>query len=579
MTEMLKTLPLGVENFTEIINNNLYYVDKTPLIRDILQDGAKITLFTRPRRFGKTLMMSMLRSFFEVGTDPALFDGLAIADEKVLCEQYLGKYPVISVSLKDVAGKDFSQAVNALNRVLQTEIRRHQYLIESHVLSEIDITQYKQLLSTGFDAQNERTVSLLSELLSKHFDQKVIILIDEYDVPLAKAYDYGYYNEMVILIRNVLHQALKTNDHLQMAVLTGCMRVAKESIFTGLNNLKVQSIIDTRYDEYFGFTDAEVKEMLTYYGFAEKYQTARLWYDGYTFGRQSVYCPWDVINYIFDLRADPNIRAQNYWINSSSNDIIRRFLDKADDTTRWELEQLIEGKTIEKEIYAELTYGELDKTIDHLWSVLFTTGYLTYEPSSSNERYNDDTFGSGLHLNTLLLKIPNEEIRYIFKNQIYVWFNDHVETDAERYKSFSQAFIDGDAQKIEEMFTAYLSESISIRDTSIKKAMKENFYHGILLGILRFRRDWIVRSNQESEDGYNDIMIMYNPKKIGIVIEVKYADNKDLDAECSKALDQIERLHYTQALEEHEPVMIYKYAIACYKKRCKVVIHTENFES
>lgn len=424
-------------------------------------------------------MMSMLRSFFEVGTDPALFDGLAIADEKVLCEQYLGKHPVISVSLKDVVGKDFSQAANALNRVLQTEIRRHQYLIESNVLSEIDITQYKQLLSTGFDAHNERTVSLLSELLSKYFDQKVIILIDEYDVPLAKAYDYGYYNEMVILIRNVLHQALTTNDYLQMAVLTGCMRVAKESIVTVLNNLKVQSIIDTRYDEYFGFTDAEVKEMLTYYGFAEKYQTARLWYDGYTFGRQSVYCPWDVINYIFDLRADPNIRAQNYWINSSSNDVIRRFLDKADDTTRWELEQLIEGKTIEKEIYAELTYGELDKTIDHLWSVLFTTGYLTYEPSSSNERY-DDTFGSGLHLNTLLLKIPNEEIRYIFKNQTYVWFNDHVETDAERYKSVSQAFIDGDAQKIEEMFTTYLSESISIRDTSIKKAMKENFYHGIL---------------------------------------------------------------------------------------------------
>lgn len=444
------------------------------------------------------------------------------------------------------------------------------------MLSDVDISQYKHLLAADFDAQNERTISLLSEFLSKHFNQKVIILIDEYDVPLAKAYDYSYYNEMVILIRNVLHQALKTNDHLQMAILTGCMRVAKESIFTGLNNLKVRSITDVLYDEYFGFTDDEVKEMLSYYGFENKYPTAKKWYDGYRFGNSYIYCPWDVINYVADLRAVPNLRAQNYWINSSGNDIIRRFLDKADDTTRWELEQLIEGKTVEKEIFAELTYGELDKTIDHLWSVLLTTGYLTYEPSPN--KYNDETFGSGLHVNTLLLKIPNEEIRYIFKNQIYVWFNDYVETDAERYKSFSQAFIDGDAQKIEDMFTAYLSEAISIRDTSIKKAMKENFYHGILLGILRFRRDWIVRSNQESGDGYNDIMIMYNPKKIGIVIEVKYADNKNLDAECMDALDQIEKLHYTQALEEHEPEKIYKYAIACYKKRCKVKLLEETCE-
>jgi len=579
MSEMLKSLPLGVENFNEIIHNHLYYVDKTALIRDIIEDGAKITLFTRPRRFGKTLTMSMLRSFFEIGTDPALFDGLKIFDETALCEQHLGKFPVISVSLKDVLGRDFQQAVNALNGVLQTEIRRHQYLLDSTTLSRVDIDQYRRLLSDDFDVQNERTISLLSELLSKHFNQKVIILIDEYDVPLAKAYDYGYYNEMVILIRNVLHQALKTNDHLQMAVLTGCMRVAKESIFTGLNNLKVRSITDVLFDEYFGFTDEEVKEMLAYYGFEDQYPTVKQWYNGYRFGDNYIYCPWDVINYVADLRTVPNLQPQNYWSNTSSNDIIRRFLDKADDTTRWELEQLIEGKTVEKVLYEELTYAELDKTIDHLWSVLFTTGYLTCtEPQNVPDRSFFASVGSGLYQQTYQLKIPNEEIRSIFKGHVYIWFCEQVETDAERYKSFSQAFIDGDAQKIEDMFTAYLTEAISIRDTSVKKAMKENFYHGILLGILRFRRDWIVRSNQESGDGYNDIMIMYNPKKIGIVIEVKYADNKNLDAECIDALDQIEKLHYTQALEEHEPEKIYKYAIACYKKRCKVKLLEETCE-
>lgn len=576
MTMKKKMLPIGIEDFEEIITQGFYYIDKTGLIRDLLNDWAKVTLFTRPRRFGKTLNMSMLRHFFEIGTDPKLFDGLAIAKEENLCNDYIGKFPVISISLKGVAGINFEDAKSAMIAIVRAEIMRHQYLMQSNMLTDYDKSEFEKLLIGEMNTDTlEQSILLLSQMLRKHYNQKVIILIDEYDVPLSKAYDQGYYDQMVILIRNVLHQALKTNDNLQMAVLTGCMRIAKESIFTGLNNLKIQTITSVRFDEYFGFTDSEVKELLAYYGLEKKYRSAKTWYDGYKFGNIHAYCPWDVINYVDDLRANPHMHPENYWSNTSSNNIIRRFLDKADDTTRWELEQLIEGKTIDKEIYQELTYAELDKTINHLWSVLFTTGYLTSQSSNRKFETDDESFGSGLHANTMILKIPNEEIRSIFKNHIYTWFNDYVETDADRYKSFSQAFIDGDGQKIQDMFDAYLMETISIRDTSVRKSMKENFYHGILLGILKYRRDWIVRSNHESGEGYNDIMIMYNAKKIGIVIEVKYADNDELETECAKALEQIEKLHYTEALKEFDPVKIYKYAIACYKKHCKVVMEEE----
>lgn len=576
MEERKKMLPIGIENFEKIRNMNYYYVDKTGMIKELLENMTEVTLFTRPRRFGKTLNMSMLRHFFEVGSNPELFDGLAIAKEEQLCDTYMGKFPVISISLKGVAGIKFEDAQAAMSAIVRSEVMRHQYLMESNVLTDYDKSEFEQLLIGDINTDVlEQSLLLLSRMLRKHYNQKVVILIDEYDVPLAKAYDYGYYDQMVILIRNVLHQALKTNDSLQMAVMTGCMRIAKESIFTGLNNPRVQSITSPQFNEYFGFTDQEVKELLAYYGLGKKYRSAKTWYDGYKFGDNLVYCPWDVINYLYDLRVNPNMRPANYWSNTSSNNIIRRFLDKADDTTRWEIEQLIEGKTIEKEIYQELTYAELDKTINHLWSVLFTTGYLTSQSSARKSDTDDESFGSGLHANTMTLKIPNEEIRSIFKNHIYTWFNDYVETDADRYKAFSQAFIDGDEKKIQDMFDAYLMETISIRDTSVRKAMKENFYHGVLLGILKYRRDWIVRSNQESGEGYNDIMIMYNAKKIGIVIEIKYADNDDLDVECAKALEQIEKLHYTEALMEFDPVKIHKYAIACYKKHCKVVMEDE----
>jgi hypothetical protein len=575
--ENKKMIPVGIEDFKEIVSEKFYYVDKTGFIRDLLKERSKVTLFTRPRRFGKSLNMSMLRHFFEIGTSPSLFDGLAISKENELCEQYLGKYPVISISLKSIEGLNFDDACAMAAHILIAEARRHAYLMESDQLLTQEKNSFEELLA-GTEAKNspdalKNGLWLLSSLLHKHFDSKVIVLIDEYDVPLAKAFENGYYPEMVSLIRGLFERLLKTNDNLQFAVLTGCMRIAKESIFTGLNNLRIQSITSPQFDDYFGFTDQEIRDVLAYYDLSEKFSIVKAWYDGYKFGNASVYCPWDVLNYLYDLRTELSMPPQNYWSNTSGNDIVRRFLDKADDTTRWEIEQLVAGKTIEKEIYQELTYAELDLSIDHLWSVLLTTGYLTRETNAdvaSNDVYS--TIGSGLQNETVLLKIPNEEIRSVFKNQIMTWFKDQVKTDAARYTTFTQALIDGDAAKIQDMFNAYLKETISIRDTSVRQSMKENFYHGVLLGILKFRRDWIVRSNQEAGDGYNDIMIMYNAQKVGMIIEVKYAEHDDLDAECQKALAQIENLHYADALEEFEPKKIYKYAISCYKKHCRVLV-------
>ena len=411
----------------------------------------------------------MLRHFFEIGSDPALFDELQIAAESDLCTSHQGQYPVISISLKGTAGLDFDEAIASLASIVRAEALRHQYLMQSDRLSTYDKLELEPLLLSELPKDKlQQSILLLTRLLHIHHNQKVVVLIDEYDVPLAKAFEYGYYDSMVMLIRNTLHQALKTNDHLQFAVLTGCMRIAKESIFTGLNNLRIHSITSNQFDEYFGFTDAEVKKMLSYYALDLQYASVKTWYDGYQFGGMSVYCPWDVINYIADLRYDPLMPPKNYWSNTSSNDIIRRFLDKADDTTRWELEQLIEGKSIEKIVYNELTYAEVDKTIDHLWSVLLTTGYLSGRSvNQSRPPATYESFGSGLLSNTLMLKIPNEEIRSIFKNHIYSWFNDHVETDAQRYQTFTQAFIDGNSQQIQDMFSAYLMETISIRDTSV----------------------------------------------------------------------------------------------------------------
>ncbi len=565
-----KMLPIGIEDFKEIITQNFFYIDKTNMINELLCNWSKVNLFTRPRRFGKSLNMSMLRYFFETGTDESLFKGLKISEEKALCKEYMGKFPVISISLKDVSGSNFSKAVCKLKSIIRNEALRHQYLMESTRLSKYDKAEFEPLLTNEMsDETLEQSLMILSRTLHKHHTQKAIILIDEYDVPLSKAYEYGYYDDMIMLVRGIFEYALKTNENLKLSVLTGCMRISKESIFTGMNNFKIRSVTDVKFDEYFGFTDTEVKYILKQYGFEEKYDNIKQWYNGYKFGKISVYCPWDVINYVDDLIESPELTPQNYWSHTSGNDIIRKFLDKADETTKWELEQLISGGTIEKEIYQEMTYAELDKTIEHLWSVLFTTGYLTYEPEILY------TQSHSINSSKLSLKIPNEEIRCIFKNQIYKWFDDYVQTNAYLYKEFSEAFIHGDFIKIENIFNQYLSETISIRDTSVRKSLKENFYHGILLGILKYRSDWIVKSNFESGNGYSDIIINCRSRKTGIVIEVKYAENNNLISECQNALKQINKLQYTSVLKEYEPVTIYKYGIACYKKQCKVMFQKE----
>ena len=568
-------LPIEIDSFEMLRSMDCYYVDKTDLIKDLLENFSEVTLFTRPDRFGKSLNISMLQSFFEIGADPKLFDGLEISKEQKLCDEYLGKYPVISINLKDVAGTDFEEAQSSLATVIRSEAMRHQYLLESSRLSEFDKNEFRLLLEDEMPANMiTQSILTLSRILQIHYSTKVIILIDEYDVPLAKAYEHGYYDKMVILLRGMLLQALKTNDSLKFAVLTGCMCIPSGSIVTGFNNLKVQSISNVRFDKYFGFTDEEVAEMLDYYGLEKKHRTAKAWYDGYRFGNVLVYSPWDIINYVDDLRSEPNLRPQNYWTNTSGNDIIRRFLNKATATTLWELEQLIEGKAVEKEIHPELTYDDLDKSIDHLWSVLFTTGYLTYEPVRHHST-DDETAG---YSNVLKLKIPNEEVRSIFKEQILTWFNDQVEDNSERYTAFCQAFMDGDAPKIQEMFDDYLRDMISIRDTSVRKSMKENFYHGVLLGILNFRTDWYIKSNRESGEGYGDILIAHERARIGIIIEVKYAENDNLEAECADALKQIEKLHYVDALSEFEVTKVYKYAIACYRKHCMVTVTAEDWK-
>lgn len=569
-----KMLPVGIENFEEIITQGFYYVDKTGLIKELLNNWSKVNLFTRPRRFGKSLNMSMLRAFFEMGADPQLFDGLAISKEKALCQEYMGQYPVISISLKGVEGTCFSQAKEMLVYMIKAEIKRHKYLLTSANLDADEKAELQELLKRMSDSDLKNSLWFLAQLLFRHHHKPVIVLIDEYDVPLAKAYEYGYYAEMVQLIRGVFERTLKTNEFMKMAILIGCLRIAKESIFTGLNNPKILSITNVKFDEYFGFTDREVRQLLKDYDLENNFDLIKKWYDGYRFGNVSVYCPWDVINYVDDLRSDPNLVAQNYWSNTSGNDIIRRFLNLADETTKWEIEQLIAGETIEKEVSQELTYADLDKSIQNLWSLLFATGYLTYVAPSHAQK----ELASGLHKQSLRLKIPNEEIRSIFKHQIYEWFEDWVQTHDRRYRIFTEAFLDGHADKIEQLFTQYLMETISIRDTSVKRSMKENFYHGMLLGILKYRSDWIVKSNQDSGDGYNDIMVVCNVRRMGLVIEVKYAEQGELASECAKAMDQIDRLHYTAALKEHEPTTILKYAIACYKKRCKVVMEKEVLE-
>lgn len=561
----LKKIPVGIEDFREIRTRDAYYIDKTRLIEQLIENWSKVNLFTRPRRFGKTLNMSMLKTFFEIGTDKAFFDGLYITQNKVLCEQHLGKYPVIFLSLKDVAGLTFEEAVDMLVQLIGREAKRFSFLQNSPQLSVDEQEQYKSLIAikNGKHWMDKGLLAssliVLSQLLCQHYGQKVIILIDEYDVPLDKAFQSGYYREMVSLIRSLFGQALKTNSFLQFAVLTGCLRVSKESIFTGLNNFKVHSVDDVRYDEEFGFTDDEVRRLLADYGLSDRFPEVKEWYDGYKFGNADIYCPWDVMNYVDDLQDNPKLLPKSYWINSSGNDLLKRFIDKADSTTRDEIEQLIAGSAVGKRVRLDLTYDEIDRSIDNIWSVLFTTGYLTQAGVSADGIYK--------------LVIPNKEIREVFVLKIQEWFKTVVDSNQASTEKINQGFLVGNSEAIQQELTMFLTETISILDTKARDEQKENFYHGILLGILKNYSGWAVKSNRESGDGFADILVKPQNPDAGIIIEVKYAHSfKDLEYACERALKQAHDCRYDEIFREDGRSQILVYGIAFYKKRCRVIV-------
>ncbi len=555
-----KKLPIGIENFEELRKEDFYYIDKTGLIAELLHNWGAVNLFTRPRRFGKTLNMSMLEHFFSLDGDKRIFDGLDISKETALCEEHMGKYPVISVSLKGIDARVYETAYQMAAQVIIEAAAKYYFLLESEKLNEHDKAAYKDLLDKNM---NEGTLGSslrqLSGMLEKHYGTKVIVLIDEYDVPLAKAHANGYYDQMVSLIRSLLGEVLKTNNSLKLAVLTGCLRISKESIFTGLNNLKVRSVTDVRFDEYFGFTDTEVRSLLEYYGYPDCYEIAKRWYDGYHFGNVDVYCPWDVLNYCDSLLDDKDAQPENYWINTSSNDAVKRFIEEsANATTKREIECLVAGEVITKEIHQELTYAEVYQSIDNIWSLLFTTGYLTQRGKAEGRQ--------------MKLAIPNLEIRDIYVTQIMEFFKESVREDGEMLNRFCDALRNEDTENVEKIFTEYLRKTISIRDTAVRSSMKESFYHGVLLGILGVKTRWGISSNREMGEGYADILAEPDTGDMGIIIEVKYAHDGDLEGACKEALKQIEYTKYEDDLEDDGVENILKYGIACYKKRCRVML-------
>lgn len=557
-------LPVGIENFEEIRKEGFYYIDKTKLIEQLLLTWGKVNLFTRPRRFGKTLNMSMFKSFFEIGTDKKIFDGLYISGNKKLCDEYMGKYPVIFISFKDINGLTYDEAFDALVQQIGAMASCSSFLLQSDKLIDVEKEQYRGLINIKDGKYHMdkgvviSSLRVMSQLLNKHYGKKTIVIIDEYDVPLDKAFSHDYYDQMTELIRGLLGQALKTNDYLKFAIVTGCLRVSKESIFTGINNFKVLSILDTRFDEQFGFTDDEVRKILNDYGLSSHFEEIKAWYDGYRFGSTEVYCPWDVINYIDLLMDDENAMPQDFWSNSSGNSIVRRFIEKANIQTKSEIESLISGESIEKSIEQELTYNEIDKKIDNLWSVLFTTGYLTHNGRTKDGKYK--------------LIIPNREIHNLFIKQIREWFDGVTKSDGKKLDGFCNAFLDKEPEKIGQLFRDYLWNTISIRDTAVAKDKKENFYHGILLGLFGYKDNWLVKSNAESGIGYSDILIEVPDNRTGIVVELKYAEDGDLETSCEKALRQIAKKDYVARLRQDGMKNYIKYGIACYKKDCKVMI-------
>lgn len=561
MAEFIK-LPVGIDNFEKIRRDGFYYVDKTGLIEQLLNNWGEVNLFTRPRRFGKTLNMSMLKCFFEIGTDQSLFEGLYISKNKALCDAYMGKYPVISISLKGVNADSYENARSLLKRIVMEEAKMHRIIMSGNRLDDIDKAEYMSLV-TGEMGEDTLVYSMktLTALLEKYYEKKVIVLIDEYDVPLAKANENGYYDQMVLLVRNLFENVLKTNSSLKFAVLTGCLRVAKESIFTGLNNFKTNSILDEEYDETFGFVDDEVKEMLHYYGQDTHYETVKEWYDGYRFGNADVYCPWDVINYCDAHRRNPMLPPENYWTNTSGNDVLKHFIESAGAAkglAKTDLERLVNGEIVEKDIREDLTYNELYASMDNLWSTLFMAGYLTHKGRVDTKRFR--------------LAVPNREIRNIITEQVLALFKQNVEKDGQLLNDFCTALSDGHTDEVERLFSEYMKKTISVRDTFARKELKENFYHGLLLGILGFKAGWSVMSNRESGNGFSDIMIMIDDAEIGIVIEVKYAESHDLEAVCKDALKQMIDKRYTEYFEQQGIKKILKYGIACRVKECKVML-------
>ena len=561
MAEFIK-LPVGIENFEKIRRDGFYYVDKTGLIEQLLNNWGEVNLFTRPRRFGKTLNMSMLKCFFEIGTDQSLFEGLYISKNKALCDAYMGKYPVISISLKGVNADSYENARSLLKRIVMEEAKMHRIIMSGNRLDDIDKAEYMSLV-TGDMGEDTLVYSMktLTALLEKYYEKKVIVLIDEYDVPLAKANENGYYDQMVLLVRNLFENVLKTNSSLKFAVLTGCLRVAKESIFTGLNNFKTNSILDEEYDETFGFVDDEVKEMLHYYGQDTHYETVKEWYDGYRFGNADVYCPWDVINYCDAHRRNPMLPPENYWTNTSGNDVLKHFIESAGAAkglAKTDLERLVNGEIVEKDIREDLTYNELYASMDNLWSTLFMAGYLTHKGRVDTKRCR--------------LAVPNREIRNIITEQVLALFKQNVEKDGQLLNDFCTALSDGHTDEVERLFSEYMKKTISVRDTFARKELKENFYHGLLLGILGFKAGWSVMSNRESGNGFSDIMIMIDDAEIGIVIEVKYAESHDLEAVCKDALKQMIDKRYAEYFEQQGIKKILKYGIACRVKECKVML-------
>lgn len=566
----LKKLPIGIESFEKIRTDDFYYVDKTKMIEKLLDNWGEANLFTRPRRFGKSLNMSMLKSFFEIGTDAHLFDGLYIAQQKEICEKYMGKYPVVSISLKGVNAENYEDAKALLRKVINEEARRLQFLMDSERLTATDKELYRQMLSIQMEEETiVYSIREMTELLCKHYQKRVIVLIDEYDVPLAKANERNYYDQMVLLLRNLFENTLKTNDNLYFAVLTGCLRVAKESIFTGLNNFRVYSLNNTMFDEFFGFTDSEVRQMLAYYGQEQCFDTVKEWYDGYHFGNVDVYCPWDVINYCMERRENHNLQPRNYWLNTSGNDVIRHFVENVENgkkLAKAELERLVNGDSVQKAIQEELTYKELYSSMDNLWSALYMTGYLTEKGESNGNMHN--------------LMIPNLEIRNIITEQILTMFRDKVAEDGKMLEQFCVALENGEPDEVERIFTEYMQKTISVRDTFVRKPTKENFYHGILLGILGYKEGWTVVSNKECGEGFSDILVRMDDSDTGIIIEIKYTEREQMAAECEKALKQIDSRHYTDAFSYEEPEIqtVLKYGISCNRKTCCVRMNREKLE-